>query len=291
MPKTVYKVPATMDRSYLDHEILLSGGGFNAPPIAMKAILFWLVSLFALFWVVNSTWISSAAWYLIVLVIIWWLAATYLLGRYGKTKELAIMTVPAFVNYVPPANRKVVTRTNSSPGGFYSILNIDDISESGYITFADGTVGQSYMVVGSASILVFEEDKTAILRRVDTYWRKSDVNVEHIWMTTKEPQRVWRQNANLERTNQNLKYRNWELYELMDERFSILNEHVGGSFNSIHQYLILKGDNDEALTKAAVLLDNETNESGLFIKECSILDQNDTREMMGTIYQSSAGLK
>lgn len=285
MAKTTYKIPSALNRSILDHEITLSGGGWQAPPLPLKVILLWVASLMTVFWVVTSTWISNASWYLQVFVVIWWLVATAFFGKYGKTKELNALTVPSLLSYVPKGARKIVTRSSSSPTGFYSVVNIDSIDETGFIRWNDGSVGQAYLVVGSASILVFEEDKRAILDRVDAYWRKVDVDVEHIFITTKEPQRVWKQLANLERLNQNLENRDPELFELMDERYSLLKDHVGGQFNSIHQYLILKAENPEALRKGHTILQAEREDSSLMLRECASLDKDDVIEMLRTIYR------
>lgn len=286
--KQTYKIPSALDRSFLDHEVPISGGGMTAPPIPLKVILFWLGSIMMLFWVMSQSWVSSSAWFLQVFVVIWWLLTTLFLGKHGKTKELNIFTIPALINYVPAAARRVTTRSKSSPSGFYSLVGIDEIDETGFIRWNDGTVGQAYSVVGSASVLLFESDRQAILDRVDAYWRKSDTNIEHIFITTKEPQKVWKQMLNLERQNQNLVNRDPELFELMDEKYEILKDYVGGQFNSVHQYLILKGDNPEALRRGHILLQAEAEDSRMMFRDCSTLDDNDVIEMLRTIYRPAA---
>lgn len=284
MAKSVYKVPASLDRSFLDHEIVLSGGGFQMKPLPMKVLLFWVTSVLLLFWVVTSTFVKGADWYQVALVIIWWLVATAFFGQYSKTKEMKFSSIPAFLNYAPRSSRMVVTRRNANPSPFYSIVTIDDVDETGFVTWADGTVGQAYLVVGSASVLVFDQDKKAILDRVDAFYRKIDTSVEYIWLTTKEPQRVHRQLANLERCNQNLHVRDPELFELLDERYSILTDYVGGQFNSIHQYLVIKADNLEALRRAHTLLQAEVVGSSLMVKGCSMLDRSDLFDMLRVFY-------
>lgn len=286
MAKSVYKIPTSLDRSFLDHEVALSGGGWQIKALPMKVLLFWAVSILLLFWVVSSTFVKSADWYLVAFTVVWWLAATAFFGAYGKTKEMKFSTVPALLNYVPRPSRNVITRRSSNPSGFYSILGIEDIDDTGFIRWLDGTVGQAYMVVGSASILVFEEDKKAILDRVDAFWRKVDTSTEYVVMTTKEPQRVYRQLAHLEHLNQNLEIRDPELFALLDERYRILKDHVGGQFNSIHQYMILKADNLDALQRAHAMLESEADQSSLMIKQCTMLDREGSYEMLRAIYNS-----
>lgn len=288
MAKSIYKIPISLGRSILDLEINLGAKGWNLKPLPMKVILFWLCSIFAVFWLVFATFLKHANPLLNILLIAWWLMATAFLGKYSKTKELRIKSVPALVNYVTPGARRVVTRRSADPTGFQSIAGINGIDESGFITWNDGTVGQAYLVVGSASVLVFAKDKLAILDRVDAFYRKVDTSYEVATVTTKEPQRVYRQLANLERRNQSLDVYSPELQELLEEQHAILTGYVGGSFASIHQYFVVKADNLEALRKAHVVLEAEAEESALMIRQLTQLDGNDTKEMLRGVYAGSA---
>lgn len=289
MPKSVYKIPTSIARSFLDHEVALSGGGFQAKPLPMKVLLFWAASILTLFWVASSTFVASAAWWLIALVVIWWLATTAFLGQYSKTKEMKYMSVPALLAYVPVTARRVLTRKSTNPSAFYSVVGIDSINETGLIKYADGTYGQGYLVVGSASILLFEEDRKAILNRVDSFWRKVDTSCEYTWVTTKEPQRVYHQIANLERRNLAMETRDPELKELLDEQYDILKDYVGDQFKSIHQYLLLKGDSLEALRRAHTVLQAEVETSSLMIKGCTMLNGAEVTEMFTVLYKGKHG--
>lgn len=284
MAKSIYKIPTSIARSFLDHEITLSGGGWQVKPLPLKVILFWVGSIFGLFWVLSSTYFKHADFWLLAVFVIWWLGTTAFLGRYSKTKELNLTSVPALVKYFEPGARRVITRKSADPSPFYSITGIDEVDETGLITWSDGTVGQAYMVVGSASVLVFAQDRISILDRVDAFYRKVDTTAELLWITTKEPQRVYRQLANLELRNRRLKQPDPELFELMEEQHSILTGYVGGSFTSIHQYLVIKADNLEALRRAHTVVSAEGEESALMIKQLTPMDGSDTLEMFRGIY-------
>lgn len=286
MAKSTFKIPASLARSFLDHEIVLSGGGFQLNAMPMKVIMFWVGSLLGMFWTLTSTFLSHANFWLLFAIAIWWLIATAFLGRYSKTKELNLKSIPALLNYIPASQRRVTTRLDSDPSGIYSILGIDSIESDGHITWADGTVGHAYLVVGSASVLVFDQDKISILDRVEAFWRKIDTTVELIWMTTKEPQRVYRQLANLERRNVALQVNDPELDELMEEQYSILREYVGDSFTSIHQYVLIKADNREAFRKAHIVLQAESEESALMMKQLTQLNADETYEVLRSVYSS-----
>lgn len=287
MAKASYKIPTSIARSFLDHEITFAGAGFQAKPLPIKVILFWVASLFIGFWVLSTTYLKHANIFLLIGIALWWIAATAFFGRYSRTKELNLFSVPALLNYIQPSMRRVNTRTSSEPSGFYSITGLDGVDETGYLTWADGTVGQAYLVVGSASVLVFEQDRIAIIERVDNFYRKVDTTAEFIWLTTKEPQRVYRQLANLERLNVGLTVDDPELRELMEERYSILTDYVGDSFTSIHQYLVIKADNLEALRRAHTVVSAEAQESSLMIKQLTALDQRDAQEMLRSVYAVS----
>ena len=284
MAKDHYKVPVSIDRSFLDHEIVLAGGGWQAPPMPIKQLLFYGGSVLVLLWVLTNTFLKQAGIGLDILVALWWLAATAFFGSLTKTKELRFRTVPALLAYLPRTARNVFTRKGSNPSDFHSIVRIDDIDESGVIAFGDGTFGQAYLVVGSASVLLFDEDRADILDRCDAFWRKIETTCELIFVTTKESQRIYHQVANLERRNRALEYRDPDLVELLDEQYDLLTNWVGGKFSSIHQYLILKGDTRDALKRAHNILQAEYAGSPLMIKELTLLDRGDTERMLRVLY-------
>jgi hypothetical protein len=285
MAKLGYKVPPSLNRSFLDHEITLSKGGWAAKPSPIKQLLFFGGGLLALLWITTSTFVSNAGPVFITLFVVWGLLAIAYFGSMTKTKELRAMNVPALLAYAPKAARHVFTRRSSDPSGFYSIVGIDSIDEDGRIHFSDGGEGQVYLVVGSASYLLFDEDRTAILDRVDSFWRKVDTTCEWSFITTKEPQRVYHPVENLERRNQNLQIRDPDLIELQNEQYDILTQHVGGKFTSIHQYLLLKGKSADALRRGHMVLQAEVEGSSLMVKEATVLDREEAVPMLRVFYQ------
>ncbi len=285
MAKTGYKVPASLNRSFLDHEITLSKGGWAAKPSPIKQLLFFGGGLLALLWVTTSTFIAESGAMLIAVFVIWGVAVIVYFGGMTKTKELRAMNVPALLAYAPRSARHVYTRRSSDPSGFYAIVGIDSIGEDGRIRFSDGSVGQVYLVVGSASYLLFDEDRIAILDRVDSFWRKIDTICEWATITTKEPQRVHHQVATLERRNLALQVRDPDLVELQNEQYDILTQHVGGKFPSIHQYLLLKGKSADALRRGQLILQAEVEGSTLMVKEATMLDREETEPMLRVFYQ------
>jgi hypothetical protein len=285
MAKPSYKVPSSLSRSFLDHEITLSKGGWAAKPSPIKQLLFFGGGILALLWFSTSTFVTSSGPVAITLFVLWGLAAIAYFGGLMTTKELRIMRVPAFLAYLPRKARHVFTRRSSNPTDFYSIVGIDGIDEDGLLHFSDGGEGRVYLVVGSASYLLFDEDRVRILDRVDSFWRKVETTCEHNFITTKEPQRVHHQVANLERRNHALQVRDPDLIELQNEQYDILTRHVGGKFPSIHQYLLLKGKNTDALRKGHQVLQAEVGGSTFMIREAVMLNREEVVPMLRVFYQ------
>lgn len=285
MAKISYKIPASINRSYMDAEINLSSGSMQVKPKPVKFILFWIGSFFAFFAVVKFTFVSSASLPLIILFGLWWIIMTAVMGTYGKTKEMKFMQIKPYMEYIPKSARRVITRMNSDPNPFATIVSIEGIDDDGLITWFDGSVGRMFLVVGSGSLLLFEYDRNMIIDRVDSYWRKSSQDCEQIIMTTKEPQRIHSQLANLERRNLGLTVDDPELFELLNEQCAILIDHVGDRFKSIHQYIILKAENMEALNKQSNILRMEADESSLVFRGLSQLNKEEVLKALSVLYK------
>lgn len=291
MAKERYIVPVSLDRTILDHELSLSSNSMRLKPLPMKVIFAYIGSITVLMWLLTGTPLKGASFGYLVLISVWWIAATAYFAAYSKTKEMRGEMIMALIDYLPKTARKVLTRSDSSPGQFHSIVGIKDVDEkTGFITYADGMVGQAYAVVGSASCLLFDQDRDAILNRNDRFYRKLEPGVEWVFITTKEPQRVHTQIATLEKRNRRLSpdARDPELVALMDEQYQSLKSYVGASFFSIHQYLILIARNEEDLRKAHNLLDAEAGDSSLMFKEVTMLTYDETIDLLATHYGSVA---
>lgn len=285
MAKGNYKVPTSLDRSMLDHEINLSSKSLSIRPTPLKQLIFIAGGFFAGIWLWRNTFIGSADGMLVFAFLLWFTLTTIYLGGLTKTKELRVESIPSLLEYLPRRSRRVLTRRNEDPSQFGSIVGIEDITEEGRIHFGDGSVGQAHLVVGSASYMLFDDDRIGILDRNDAFWRKIDDSCEWIQITTQEPQRIYHQVANLEQRNQDLLIRDPDLIELQNEQYDVLTEYVGGQFTSIHQYLIVKGSSIDSLERGLRVFRSEVAESSLMIKEATALDREETIAMLQVFYQ------
>lgn len=285
MAKEVYKIPADLNQSYLDMELAIQGkDGLGLKPLPIKVILSWIASVMLCFLCCTKTFIQYGGFLLIVAFVMLWFGLSYFLLKTDKTKRMAVQDLISFMAYVPSTSRKLFTRLSNDTMAFYRLLNIDIINnDTGLISFNDGTFGYCMSVVGTASVLLFDDDRTAILNRVDNFYRKIGTDVEIIYVTSKESQKIVHQIANLKRKFDSLNNNDPDLRACAEEQFSTLKNYVGGQFKSIHQYLILKADNKEVLTVAKNAVKTESENSSLMFKKLVWMIGKDEKELIRSI--------
>lgn len=288
MAKDFYKIPASLDENYLNMEIALqSKDGVGLKPLAVRVILVWLFSLFAVFYFCfnGSSIIAKAGIVMQVLFAFVWLAFTFVLTKMDKSHRMQLELIPAVLSYIQKSNRIVVTRKTSNANAFYGIVGIDSIDrDTGLVSFRDGTFGYWYAVVGTASVLLFPEDRDAILDRVDEFYKKLQPDCEICFVTTKEPQRVHKQTAHLMAQYKALKYKDDDINLLVREQYDVLKNFVGKEFKSLHQYMILKGDNREALATLNNIVIGEVQASPLMFRQCVPMYEPEINEVLHLIY-------
>ena len=142
--KERYSIPVSLDRTILDHELSLSNNSVKLKPLPMKVIFAWIGSIVILMWLLMGTPLKGASFGYQLFIAIWWIAATAYFAAYSKTKEMRGEMIMALFDYLPKTARKVLTRSDSSPGQFHSLVGIKDVDEkTAFITYADGMVGQA----------------------------------------------------------------------------------------------------------------------------------------------------
>lgn len=288
MAKDVYKIPHKMGETQLDREIVIQNrDNIGLKPLPIRIVIAYLVSFLALIFLLFNTFITQARFSVKVIFFILSLCMIGLmLSRDDMNKAKYRLVLTAF-DYFKPGSRRILTRRKSNPYHFSYLANIKDSMDfdSGLIQFADGSYGFLYQVVGSASRLLFKEDKEMILDRVDNFYKNMDVNCEYIYITVKEPQKVFAQMENLYERYDNLEIKNKELDELFETQFNYLKDVIGKEYKSIHQYLILKSDNKEALRIAQATLYNETSDSSLMFRKTIGLSSEDMTDFYKSIFK------
>lgn len=285
--KPSYKIPYGLAQSYADMTIALqSKDGSVGKVLPMLVVGTYVVSFLTCLCLITKTFIGTMSnGFQKVLFVLLWAALTVVLASYDGTRRMNLQRILTLLAYIPSSARKVYTRTSRDAGPFWGICGIENIDDDGLIEYSDGTWGYWYRVVGSASILLFDADRDAIITRVDNFYRKWECGTEIVFMTTKEAQKVYRQVANLQRRYENFRTSDSDLRDLAEEQFKILRDYVGSEFKSIHQYMLVKATNKEALRVGTNILQNEVENSSLMIKQCVPLEKEDVLQVLKSVYQ------
>ena len=285
--KPSYRIPYGLSQSYLDMTISLSSkDGAIARTIPMGVVGLYVISALSCLFIVMYTFVGtmSNVPQKVIFVILWALL-TICLASYDGSHRMNIQRIPVLLSYIPKSARYVYTRTSKNASPFWNILGIEEIKDDGLVVFTDRTYGYWYRVVGSASILLFDSDKDAIISRVDKFYQKWINDAEICFVTAKEAQKVYRQLASLRHRYDNLKNDDPDLRDVAEEQFRVLKEYVGSEFKSIHQYMLIKANNMESLRIANGVVQTEIDNSSLMIKQCVTLQKEDVYELLKSIYQ------
>lgn len=271
MAKKRFKIPSTLDVTYFDMEFNIkskNGVGINKP-VSAKVILSTLLAGFAWFYLVFQTFIGKGGIPLVIGFTIAWIALSVLLVRADPTKRMGLELMFSAINYLPKSGRYIPVRMSDTVYQLQALLNIKTIDpEDGRIHFLDGQIGHCYHVVGSASALMFEEDKQIILDKVDAFYRKLPVGVEVIYDTVYEGHSVEEQLASVEVTKQNLNIKSAGLDGLLEEQHEILKYAINNNqgLTSLHQYLVVRAPSEAALAEFENLLIGDVEGNGLMFR-------------------------
>lgn len=287
MAKSVYKIPTSLDASYVDLEFNLQTKDGLGPqtPVNGKTILLGLIAIIAWFYIIFQTPIGKGGILVVVGFTIAWLVLAVLLVKPDKTKKHGFELIVTMINYMQKSNRRANVRLFDNLATMQHITGIKHVDpEDGMLHFMDGTVGRVYSVVGSASILMFDQDKSMILDKVDNFYRKLPVGVEIVFDTVKESQRTDIQTESAIRGFKQLNVKSRGLATLYKERHQILKYGVGEKFKSIHQYAVLKAPKAESLSEGESLIISDAENEGLMFKRVDTLNYEDVVRYIQQFY-------
>lgn len=287
MAKSVYKIPTSLDASYVDLEFNLQTKEGLGPqtPVNGKTILLGLIAIIAWFYIVFQTPIGNGGVLIIGGFTITWIILAILLVKPDKTKKHGFELIITMANYIPKSSRRANVRLFDNLTTIQNITGVKSVDpEDGMIHFVDGTVGRVYSVVGSASILMFDQDKSMILDKVDSFYRKLPVGVEIIFDTVKESQRTDIQTQSAIDGFRQLSVKSKGLATLYKERHQILKYGVGEKFKSIHQYAVLKAPKEESLSEGESLIISDAENEGLMFKRVETLGYEDVVRYLKQLY-------
>lgn len=291
MAKKVYKIPITLDNSYLDSEILLKSpsGAFGfSKPISFRTIAIWMVSFFMLLFLTLKGPILSAGSFLLGLgIYIVWILLTFLLARADGTKRLGIELVGVSMDYFGRSNRYFTVRRTDPISRMRKLSGIFDVDETdGRLKFLDGSIGYVFEIVGTASILMFEDDKRAILDQVGKFYRTLPMDVELIFDTVRESVRTDNQIASLKERYQRYWGSSSGIKALFNEQLRALEYGIGSSFKSTRQYMIIKAGNEDLLDQTIQLIASDIEGNGLMFRYARALPFDEVSHYFSTTFSS-----
>lgn len=285
--KQSYGIKTPMLSTALDTEITLQKDGVGLRPLPIKFVIITIVSGCLCLKVSTDDMVAVGNPLQKVIFVCMWITMTILLFMTDKTKRMNFQNIISLLNYLAvPSNRRVITRRDTPATAMLDMCNIKSIDTSGLIKFADRHYGYMYRVTGTASVLLFDTDKNQIINAVDNFYRKVDANTEYIFITLKEPQKIYNQVAAVKHRFDRLSVYDADLSDLCNNQLIMLRDVVGKKYQSIHQYMIIKADSIESLTAAKITLQSELDSSGLFIKRCIPLYNDEILEALATVYAS-----
>jgi hypothetical protein len=287
--KQSYGVRTPMLANSLDSEITLQKDGVGLRPLPVKFVLITIGSFCLMLKLITSDTIAVGSIPQKVIFVVLWLAMTVMLFFQSKTQQLNCRMLVSLLGYLSiPGNRVLHTRKLDPDAvlNMIDITNIKRIDDNGLIHFADKQLGYMYRITGNASVLLFEQDRNSILNRTDTFYRTLEPDISMIYLTLKEPQRVYQQAAAIKRRHNALTVHDDDLTKLANNQLKMLRETVGHKFKSVHQYLILKAPNADALLSAKQALQTELNQSAMWIRKCVPLDMPEIVEQLAVAYSS-----
>ena len=146
--KPSYRVPYTLDQSYVDMTIALqSKDGSVGKVVPMLAVASYGLSALVCMFLTMRSWIGSVgSVFQVILFVILWAALTVVLSKYDGTRRMNMQRIATLLHYLPSSARHVYTRNTQNAIPFWNIVGIESIENDGLITYADKTFGYFYRV-------------------------------------------------------------------------------------------------------------------------------------------------
>ena len=292
MAKQGYKIPASLDQTHMDRMINLSKNP-NSPVglVSVKTLLSYIGTLGfvgALYkmGMFNGNGFFFNAFYIILIFVF----VSQLINTL-PTGELKYNNIIALFDYLPKVMRHLKTTRNSNVEAFYRMYGIAEVKDNGDIVYKNGNVGTLLSVSGNGSILVFDEDKEAILDAADNFWRKIDVGMYITQITIKEGQKVDLQLGNYQRRWNNVANTQMDdetrnlLGDLMDSEISVLVDDIVVNYRSIQQYWLLRASSDEVLKSLKTTILHDIDNGGLVLKTARTQYYDDIVRMSESIFK------
>lgn len=290
--KKSYKIPYTLDKHFGDSPVqIITKNGTRLGPSDLTARPFFMVaiSVMAYVWTIfSSSWSTifwEGSWPGRILVTLGYVGLIYfslreisIPGQYGYN------TVLPFIDYITNSKDKLIRTGNEQPYlPVSNFIGMREPDESGHLIFNDGSrMGQLFQITGSASNNTFEIDReTAVADFNDFLWQMpNDAIISFVTNTGG-------QNVNAQMTH---------LLDLFDresdaliqsyitEEIKELYDYVQDRFITLHQYMLIIGDDPAAFKNAFNVVREFADRNGLVLSSITIPSKKHNYAFFKAIY-------
>lgn len=287
--RTRFSFPTSLNTSFLDVAVMLTSEK-NAiqvkKQITVRVLLILIVGIFIYLFLAIQSPLGKGG----VLGIIWWTIGYFwiliLLALPTDSKLVGLNLIIPTIKYSQKENRKVDSRSISPSDKIGSVVGIESILKSnGKVIYSNGEVGFVAEVIGNASVLMFEEDQQVVLTDTRNFYRKLTPNISLIIDSVTESQRVHNQIETLLERKEKMKFNSPALNELIDSQISVLASYVGEEFKSLHQYMVVRAKNDDALYEFSQWLNLQVEKGSGFLTDYRVLDYDDAKDYFKSVYR------
>lgn len=214
-----------------------------------------------------------------------WMWLVWEVSQPLPTKKVAITYFLVLARYLPKNNRIMSFRSFAPAYAVSLLTGIQDngISDRGLIRFMNNDVGRVFEITGSASRLMFDEDRKRVVNDARNFYRNINPTTTMIIDTLSSPQRVKTQVLATKWQLDHLRLQSPGLKQLLLHEKDALEEHVGRQFPMYHQYFVVRAVNEDEMNMFIQWLMQVMGSSSLYLKDIRPID--DKKEVVSYLHQ------
>ena len=284
--KASYKIPYGLNKGLLDTEINTETFGFKvfgSFTFSVRSFFIWIGVIFSCLYFVSHGFIQNGNIIHKFIFIILYLLFFGLICSRDNIKRLKLYSIPLIFNYFKKSNRVVHTRKRNPLLGLKILSNIDKINVDGSVDLYTGEKAFFYDIEGSASTMLFESDREAIIKAVERFFIMLDPKIELIFVKANQSQDSYEQIYNLKKKHSQLTVKDADLEQLFSDHYYILKDYVGDHYKSNRQYLAVICKDREILRRANDFLINAVAENAFVLKKLNRLDKKEVTDFIAYI--------
>lgn len=261
-----------------------SGDQITKREFTIRTFLMIVFGIILLMIIESQTVIGHGGAGAIVFGILWmWLV--WEVSQPLPTKKVAFTYFLVLARYLPKKNRIMSFRSFAPAYGVSLLTGIQEngVSDRGVIRFLNNDIGRVFEITGSASRLMFDEDRKRVVNDARNFYRNIDPTTTMIIDTLSSPQRVKTQVMATQWQIDHMQLNSPGLKQLMIHEKDALEEHVGHQFPMFHQYFVVRAVNEDEMNMYIQWLMQVMGSASLYLKDIRPLDSK--REVVAYLHQ------